>query len=59
MNKLKDRSHGEIDQRVLEQRLDSGELGEICVHITSVGHRDESMYLAIRMGLTGSPATSP
>lgn len=56
INKLCDRSKGELDEQAVEKLLDSGELSQFCVHLSSVSHAEVSQNFGREMGYRGRPA---
>ena len=50
VNKLCRRSQGGFEKQAVTDALDNGELEQLCVEISSQGHRDLSIAFGQRMG---------
>jgi hypothetical protein len=50
VKKLRDRCHGNVDEQEIIRRLDSQELVQFCVRISSTGHWERSRDFARRIG---------
>lgn len=48
--KLRERCHGNIEEEEIIRRLDSKELSQICIQISSTSHWEISQGLARKMG---------
>ena len=50
VNKLCQRSQGHFEKQAVTDALDNGELEQLCIEISSQGHRDLSLAFAQTMG---------
>ncbi|GLB33994.1 hypothetical protein LshimejAT787_0108780 [Lyophyllum shimeji] len=50
VHKLVERSHGEYDEETIQTALERGDLRQLCIEISSVGHWEKSENLARKMG---------